>query len=52
MLKLGLEERRRDLVLDDLDADAVADRLVVVLVRSSKPTPRLEPGLQANVRSG
>src|SRR3954467_13559520 len=26
-VELGLAERRRDLVLDDLDADAVADRL-------------------------
>ena len=32
-VELGLAERRRDLVLDDLDADAVADRLVAVLER-------------------
>src|SRR3954454_5133720 len=30
-VELGLAERRRDLVLDDLDADAVADRLGALL---------------------
>src|SRR3954454_1258155 len=32
-VELGLAERRRDLVLDDLDADPVADRLGAVLQR-------------------
>src|SRR5215213_870974 len=32
-VELGLAERRRDLVLDDLDADPVADRLGAVLER-------------------
>ncbi len=32
-VELGLLERRRDLVLDDLDLDAVTDRLGAVLER-------------------
>ena len=45
-VELGLLERRRDLVLDDLHADAVADRLDAVLERLDPPDVEPDRGVE------